>query len=826
MYTLPVGTKIKSPTTTYTITGVLGQGGFGITYSATFMLTVGTMKVKANVALKEHFVKADCVRESDTSKVSCSDPARKRVEFTRKDFMGEARRLNRISGKNPNIVTVNEVFEANNTAYYAMEMIEGKSLREYVAARGKLSVGETLSIITPIIEAAAFLHSNRITHLDIKPQNIMIATDESGALRPVLIDFGLSKHYDENGEATSTLKTMGYSEGFSPVEQYAGITHFSPASDVYALAATMVFCLTGSRLPKAHEVTPQKLDAILPATLPGALRSILTRSLSMHADDRYADAAALLSAIEDDTILNIPNGDTTVDDVAVSVVSPPKKKPVGVNPKPVGHKKMTPTWLLIALIVIAAGLIGCGIVYFLTNSSSPVVEQPIAAEAPVANDSTAAADAELATYLNAAAEQLNNVSSADEFNAVLSEIEQKIHAYREAQPNSTLTPEIKEALRKAQDAFHKKAKELNIDADLTPLDVTDSPQEPDDSAEQSQYSDDNLIPIIQSGKMGFADKNGNIVIPCVYEITTSFSEGLARVIKDGKRGYIDKSSNKVISIEYNGAWPFREGLARVCQDDKYGFINKSGDVVIPLIYDKASDFSEGLACVKKNGKYGFINKSGKEVIPRFYDNACSFYEGLARVNKDGKWGFINKSGDVVIPLIYEFVDDFHEGLAEVEKDGKRGYINKSGNVAIPPIYDAVQAFSEGLAVVRIGSYDNGKYGFIDKFGKEVIPLIYDDAENFSEGLADVEKFGKHGFINKAGKEVIPSIYDEAKHFCEGFASVKKNGKWGYIDNMGNKVAPFDYDNAQTFANGIGYAEKNGLLYIIDKFGNCMKAPNQ
>ncbi len=83
MYTLPIGTTITSPTTTYTITGVLGQGGFGITYSATVITQIGKMRVKASVALKEHFLKADCVRDGETSWVSCSEPARGRVELTR-----------------------------------------------------------------------------------------------------------------------------------------------------------------------------------------------------------------------------------------------------------------------------------------------------------------------------------------------------------------------------------------------------------------------------------------------------------------------------------------------------------------------------------------------------------------------------------------------------------------------------------------------------------------------------------------------------------------------------------------------------------------------
>lgn len=112
-----------------------------------------------------------------------SQPARDRVERSKKDFTGEARRLSSISGKHQGIVTVSEVFEANNTAYYAMEMLEGMSLKEYVDAHGPLSEQATMQFMMPIIDAVAFLHRNRITHLDIKPQNIMLATDDDGARR-------------------------------------------------------------------------------------------------------------------------------------------------------------------------------------------------------------------------------------------------------------------------------------------------------------------------------------------------------------------------------------------------------------------------------------------------------------------------------------------------------------------------------------------------------------------------------------------------------------------------------------------------------------------
>lgn len=261
--TLPKGQILQSPHYTYRIESVLGGGGFGITYLATANIKVGNVSLKGKFAIKEHFVSSDCEREPDSSRVVYSNPAKERVENSKKDFISEAKRLHKIGVNHPNIVKVNEVFEANNTAYYVMEYLEGESLRSFVNKNGALKEDGLPSIMNPIIEAVEYLHENRMTHLDIKPDNIMLSHDENGNIRPVLIDFGLSKHYDKNGNPTSTINTLGCSDGYAPVEQYAGITTFSPSADIYALGATMWFCLTGKNPKRSSELNEGELASIV-----------------------------------------------------------------------------------------------------------------------------------------------------------------------------------------------------------------------------------------------------------------------------------------------------------------------------------------------------------------------------------------------------------------------------------------------------------------------------------------------------------------------------------------------------------------------------------
>lgn len=283
---LPAGAILNSGKQTYRIVRVLGSGGFGITYLAVSRQKVGNITVPIQFAVKEHFMSDFCERDSDTLQIK-TGPGRQTVENSMKDFLGEARRLQQVGDGHPSIVKVNEVFEANNTAYYVMEYLDGESLRSYVRSRGKLTEAETLDLLRPVMEAVDYLHEQRMTHLDIKPDNIMLAREEDASgnavMRPVLIDFGLSKHYDASGHATSTVNTLGCSDGYAPLEQYAGITTFSPSADIYALAATVLFCLTGKDPRRSTEMLhidlPSWLSTITPPLTP-ALKSLLVASLS------------------------------------------------------------------------------------------------------------------------------------------------------------------------------------------------------------------------------------------------------------------------------------------------------------------------------------------------------------------------------------------------------------------------------------------------------------------------------------------------------------------------------------------------------------------
>jgi len=247
------GTKLRSKERVYEIVEVLGSGSFGITYKATAEVSVGNITTTMKFAIKEHFMSASCYRGDDGVTVLTVPTAKSDVVDSRSDFITEANRLKKLCLKSRNIVSVNETFEANGTAYYVMEFLDGGS-------PSKCSEEEAISIVKQIANALDEIHKEMVLHLDIKPDNIVLKTNDRGETYPVLIDFGISKHFDSKGRPTSSLSAKGASPGYAPQEQYAGVNEFSTKYDIYALGAVLFFLCTGKNPPDAFKISPNQQE--------------------------------------------------------------------------------------------------------------------------------------------------------------------------------------------------------------------------------------------------------------------------------------------------------------------------------------------------------------------------------------------------------------------------------------------------------------------------------------------------------------------------------------------------------------------------------------
>ena len=317
---LAAGTELKGGD--YRIISTLGRGGFGVTYLAE------QTGMQRKVCIKEFFPKDYYRRDEDTSHVVLeADSFGPMMERFKDKFLKEARTIARF--KHPNIIAIYDIFEENDTAYYVMEYIEGRSLKSLVVANGALGERDAVGYITQVASALEYVHSRNTVHLDVKPDNVMLSDEDGSA---VLIDFGLSKHYDGAGEQTSTTP-VGISRGYAPMEQYqtAGVTTFRPATDIYSLGATLFTLVTGAVPPEASVVNEEGLPT-LPKSLSAGVRSAIERSMQSRIKDRPQSIAEFMQ------LLNGNNAGGVV---------PPKK--------PTAPKKKSKWWLWLLLLAIVGG---------------------------------------------------------------------------------------------------------------------------------------------------------------------------------------------------------------------------------------------------------------------------------------------------------------------------------------------------------------------------------------------------------------------------------------------------------------------------------------
>ncbi|MEA2810885.1 MAG: hypothetical protein QOJ17_5026, partial [Rhodospirillaceae bacterium] len=265
----------------YEILGVLGQGGFGITYRAR------DTQLDRDVALKEYLPVALAVRQDGASVLPRSTEVAEDFDWGRERFIEEGRTLATLH-EAPSIVQVFDFLEENGTAYIVMELLRGETLEERIKAEGPLSPAELDAILWPLLEGLRQVHEIGFLHRDIKPANVLLG-DEN---RPTLIDFGASRAaMADRTVAMTAIFTPGYAapEQFSSAKQ-------GPWTDIYGLAATLYHAITGKAPPNAFDRLMddayEPLGTLQPAGFARGLLAGLDAGLSVHAEERPQTIAA------------------------------------------------------------------------------------------------------------------------------------------------------------------------------------------------------------------------------------------------------------------------------------------------------------------------------------------------------------------------------------------------------------------------------------------------------------------------------------------------------------------------------------------------------
>ena len=256
----------------YTLEQEIGRGGFGITYRATHLYLGQPVVIK-----------------------TLNETQRQAPGFAKfqRSFQDEARRL--ATCVHENIVRVSDFFVEDGLPYMVMDYIPGQNLGKVVFPKNPLPEAIAIHYIRQIGAALQVVHRNNLLHRDVKPQNIILRENTQ---QVVLIDFGIAREYSPDSTQTHTNMV---SEGYAPIEQYLAHARRTPATDVYALAATLYAILT-AKVPVAASLRdrfPMQPPRKIKPHLSEAVDKAIMYGMELEADSRPATVAKWLELLPD-----------------------------------------------------------------------------------------------------------------------------------------------------------------------------------------------------------------------------------------------------------------------------------------------------------------------------------------------------------------------------------------------------------------------------------------------------------------------------------------------------------------------------------------------
>lgn len=387
---LPCGSVLNG---TYILGHVLGQGGFGITYAAQ------DYRSKKLVAVKEFYPENMAARSKNHTVVPSSVNMQENFRYGKACFLKEAQTLAEFRD-NPYIVRIYRYFEENGTAYFVMDYIHGESLESYMIQHGKpfrnrkatheggeqnksLDWSEASRLLFPIMDALSAVHEKGIIHRDVAPDNIFITTGAAMEPEVKLLDFGAARY--SLGNRSHSLDVI-LKHGFAPKEQYSRRGRQGPFTDVYSMAATFYYVLTGRKPMDSIDRNVVDDDLILPSSLgadiPDYVENALDKALSVEARDRYQTMEEFRQAL-------------TADQPVPSPVPKPELVPDEPDSKPdAGNdsKSKQPKWLPLGagaaalLVIVAAVAGGGGKMESDSTSVPPALSSPVQPEPELAGN--------------------------------------------------------------------------------------------------------------------------------------------------------------------------------------------------------------------------------------------------------------------------------------------------------------------------------------------------------------------------------------------------------------------------------------------------------
>lgn len=281
---LPVGTRVSD----FEIIGLIGEGGFGIVYLAK------DTSLDRVVALKEFMPSSFAGRVDGIQVAVRAASNRSTFEAGLKSFINEAKMLARFA--HPALVEVFRFWEGNGTAYMAMRLYRGETLRQVLTRGGEVFSEERIAqVMAPIFEALEMLHREQVFHRDVAPDNIMLADGRS-----VLLDFGSARKI--LGDGTQALTTV-LKPGYAPIEQYSddGTMKQGAWTDVYALGGVLYHIATGkSPMQAVSRMISDPMPSVADATggrFSPAFSQAVAKAMSVHVENRFQTVTEFRKAL-------------------------------------------------------------------------------------------------------------------------------------------------------------------------------------------------------------------------------------------------------------------------------------------------------------------------------------------------------------------------------------------------------------------------------------------------------------------------------------------------------------------------------------------------
>lgn len=380
-------------------------------------------------------------------------------------------------------------------------------------------------------------------------------------------------------------------------------------------------------------------------------------------------------------------------------------------------------------------------------------------------------------------------------------------------------------------------------------------------------------------KYGAVNKNGDPIVPMIYDRIDSFKNGFAKATRKGKTGVIDLSGKEVIPCTYDVVKDLEDGMAVVSNGSRLGVVNTANDTIIDFKQIAITNYYKGTFLVYDNNRrFGVVDMTGKTTVPfsncigvaysggngyiiitrpdrgeqliidrynrtiysaagceirdmndgylgireKTLSDKAALYMSLKKPDPFVSYKIVDIGGSVITPSLTIGQNQFFKGgFSRISENGKVGVVDILGRVRIPCIYDRVYDLKDGYAKVGQDTCSHGlnKYGVVDDRGNLIIPCVYDGLSDFKEGLTIALLDRKFGFLNQSGQVVIGFDYDFAKSFENGYAIVAKANRYGVIDKNGRVVIPLVYDHLKRLDNTLFMANKNLAWGIVNAKGD-------